>query len=411
MHATAASSRHLSRAFCYRIVTNARFRKKDFLRCFGYFPFGLIVWLCARQLSWRCLPSLLLSTSSSCDFERQQQRRLDNHTSSASPENLSRKGPWIFPVSNSQDRNLSLVVAQYASSKNNNYDSNRTVVTTLYDDLLQMTSHINQAYCRAWKCDYWIVRGIPFQVDDEQLVVGGRIINRTTTRPSLTSGEIIPASRSTYNKVAILEMALWHNQQSASAATTYDRLLLLDADALLYDFDNDIAMAVPYDRVFTAHQTHHNTTITNSGSINVGVTVWNLRHPLTPLIVQAWKRQCLRRIRQHKHDDDQAPLQKILQQIPNDEQRNHIVYAVTDKLGYAKGHWVRHYIRRSNAWHDDNQTSTNNSNALRGEGRTAQISQAVSDVCQRYWPVCESDNENDNKQTANIDNAVDGTAI
>lgn len=437
--ATAVTSRHHSHRSSYgqRLVNDAaRLRKKDILRrCLAYFPFGLIVWLCAGQLlasPQRLLSSLLLLSSSSNSRSSSssviQERRQDNQ-------------PWSFPVSNNKERNLSLLVAQYAaaplsfvgSSSNKIKSSNETAVnSSIYDELLQLTSPINQAYCRAWKCDYWIVRGIPFQMNDElvteRLVVDGRIIHRAisaTVNPPIASHETIPASRSTYNKVAILEMALWHNRQqqqqhNASSASTasvtkyYDRLLLLDADAMLYDFDRDIATAVPDNIIFTAHRTHHptNTTTTtttdmtlstniSAGSINVGVTVWNLRHPQTPFLVQVWKKQCLKRIRERKHDDDQAPLQKLLQQLPNDKQRNRVVYAVTDELGYAKGRWVRHFIRRSNAWHDidnninTNQTnSTNNNNtALRGEERKAQLSRAVSEVCQRYWPVCEPDDE------------------
>ena len=417
---TAAPSRHYSLCNSYRFVTDgARVRKKDLLRrCFGYFPFGLIVWLCAWQLATpypRRLPSLLSSSSSTTSSVRLE-RRKDNQ-------------PWIFPVSNSHERNLSLLVAQYAAapvslfgSSSINSSNGTSVTISIYDELLQLTSPVNQAYCRAWKCDYWIVRGVPFQMNDElvteRLVVEGRNIHRTTiatVNPPISSRKIIPASRSTYNKVAILEMALWHNNQQhapVAALTKYDRLLLLDADAMLYDFDRDIATAVPDDRIFTAHRTHHpttttnnsttetTTTTTNSGSINVGVTVWNLRHPETSLLVQAWKKQCLKRIRQHKHDDDQAPLQKLLQQLPNDKQRNRVVYAVTDELGYAKGRWVRHFIRRSNAWQDDDDNSptnsTYNNNALRGEERKVQISQAVSEVCHRYWPVCEPDDNGEN---------------
>ena len=314
--------------------------------------------------------------------------------------------------------------------------------------MLQLTSTINQAYCRAWKCDYWIVRGIPFQLDDdslvtERLVIQGRkqrppttstkndpcgrstssasddatlsstSVPRVTTTRTSTTIQSIPASRSTYNKVAILEMVLAHNNNNNKddvAAVQYDRLLLLDADAMLYDFDHDIATAIPIDRVVAAHRTHRNTTTTttstttastNTGSINVGVTVWNLRHPLTGLLVQKWKARCLARIVQHKHDDDQAPLQQLLKHMP-DPARDRVVYALDETLGYAQGRWVKHFIRRSNDWlppasssqpnNDDNNSAAAVA-AVRGDERRMQITHAVCEVCQRYWPVCQEQSE------------------
>lgn len=333
---------------------------------------------------------------------------------------------WKYPISDSSHRNLSLVVAQYAAPLFSSFQPHRmansiTNNISVYDRLLQQTSLVNQAYCRAWKCDYWILRGIPFQngsdttsssgetataiITERHIVEGHRqrevvppdfspILSVTTNKTfdqAHADETAIPASRSTYNKIVILELALQEGR--------HDRLLLLDADAMVYDFDRDIAAAVPDNRVFTAHRTHGN--VTNTGSVNVGVTVWNLRHPLTPMIVQRWKQSCLARIRDNKHDDDQAPLQHFLKELP-DAQRDRVVYAIPDELGYAKGAWIKHFIRRSDDWR---------AGRLRGDERQAQITAAARTVCRRYYPVCEEEeDDNDDKDNNESEAKHDGVA-
>ena len=193
----------------------------------------------------------------------------------------------------------------------------------------------------------------------------------------------VPPSRSTYNKIAILELALLEKQ--------YDGLLLLDADAMMYDFSRDIADLLSPKFVLMAHKTNFSEG-THTGSINVGVTLWNLRHTLTPYVAQRWKSNCLRRILYHKDDkldDDQAPLQFLLKQELDQYRRDKVVVAVEEEFYYARGTFVRHFIRPAG-------TTWTNHTIDSESTRLLKIERSVHDVCTKYHLMCDDD---DNTET------------
>lgn len=278
------------------------------------------------------------------------------------------------------NRSHHLLIAQYAASSS---ASNGT-----YDKFLDISSKINQAYAIMWKYDYLILKGIPYSgphlnesfevqryvVDGERIItIEGDNNDATRTRSHLINpSPLVPESRATYNKVALLEMALLD--------TKYDSLLILDADAMLYDFSRDIITLLPLDEgaLLVAHKTNHSD-VPGTGSINVGVTLWNLRNRITPLVLDRWKTMCLRRIQHGKDDDDQAPLQNILKDDINQTQRDRVVYAISKEFAYANGRFVRHFIRPAGS------TWANVSSAR----RLANMEQTSSKVCARYHPICE----------------------
>ena len=359
------------------------------------------------------LPFVAIPLCSFLQYSSNPQLLPRNLTVSNTTETSYPKKPWTPPVSNTTSHiaaNHSLLVAQYAAPRNPHLADNK-LSNDVYDQMLDLTSVINQAYCVAWKCDYWILRGIPALNEDdessssslltpERYVVDGErqrivpplLINE---EPETTNTTDVPvaSSRSTYNKVVLLELATLHE-------TKYDRLLILDADAMLYDFDRPIASAVP-DKgcVFTAHKTHRNDP-PGTGSINVGVTVWNLRDPLTPIILQKWKQMCGERVRNGLHDDDQAPLQSLLKKQQLDQtKRNRVVCAVNDEFAYAKGRWVKHFIRRSDAWGDDSGGEQQGGDVVRGAERLAQIRAVSEEICERYHPICDSIHDDEEKSS------------
>jgi hypothetical protein len=268
-----------------------------------------------------------------------------------------------------------LLIAQYAAASSL---SNGT-----YDNFLDTTSKINQAYAIAWRHDYLILRGIPFAgpdlnetfslhwyvVDGERISQYEENIGHELQDPALSSA---PESRATYNKVALLELALFDFDQK------YDRLLILDADAMLYDFSRDIALLQPDTPVLLAHKTNHSD-VPGTGSINVGVTLWNLRNARTPLIWQRWMYKCLNRIQQGKDDDDQAPLQDLLKHHLDQEKRDQVVYAVDKEFAYARGRFVKHFIRPDGTTWDNASVAT----------RLDKMEKAATDVCARYHPICD----------------------
>jgi hypothetical protein len=141
-----------------------------------------------------------------------------------------------------------------------------------------------------------------------------------------------------------------------------------------YDFDRDIGQwETDRNFVLAAHKIKASDP-SGTGSINIGVTLWNLDHPLTPFIVERWKQQCIWRMRHDRTDDDQAPLQALLKKALDDEKRHRVVYAVTGEFEYGRGTFVRHVIRRNSSW---------DSSASRIEGRLATIQASIDTICQR----------------------------
>ena len=106
------------------------------------------------------------------------------------------------------------------------YDAGPEASSDQYRELLNATSLINRAYAETHGHDYLLLRGFYL------LPPNWRLPRRRALRP--------PAALATYNKLALLHLALENKQ--------YDRLLMLDSDALLVDFTVDVAMTYPIKR-------------------------------------------------------------------------------------------------------------------------------------------------------------------
>lgn len=108
------------------------------------------------------------------------------------------------------------LIAQYASCAEGPYDL-----------LLNATQRVNQAYARHFGHDYGVLRSNSL----EDVMYSWRIYSPNGTI-ALYGNECsknddtlnIPASRATYNKLTVLSIAM---------EQMYDRLLLLDADAMM----------------------------------------------------------------------------------------------------------------------------------------------------------------------------------
>jgi hypothetical protein len=282
-----------------------------------------------------------------------------------------------------------ILMAQYTGRAVDSNDLDDT-----YERFLALTSKINIAYAKMWGYDYWILRGLPFSGPHlnasftlERHVVQGQLQEIAQSNLVDVSKEksSAPYSRATYNKLTLLQLALQNDRDQL------DGLLILDADAMMYDFSRDIADLLSPNTVLVAHgtntnATHSNASTSSSGSINVGVTLWNLRHPLAPLVYQRWRDRCVRRIRYHpdKIDDDQAPLQHILKYELDAERRSRVVTALESKeFHYASGTFVRHFIRPAGSMWTINGTA--DGDALRLE----KMQRSIADVCARYEGVCD----------------------
>ena len=274
-----------------------------------------------------CVPIFLWRCPDGCHHQRRRQAMVQH------PANRQR----TIHQSNR------LLIAQYTGGGDNNR----------YTALLNLTSPVNQLYAQTWGYQYELVTGYLIQQDDE-----------------LLANEInFPESRSIYNKVILLERAVREKY--------YDLLLLLDSDAMLFDFSRDIASLMMNDTTMLVAHKVHRADSNHTGNINNGVTLWNLRHPATSKVAQRWKEKCLIRIRNQTHlrDDDQTPLQSILQKELTESQRRELILALSDQLGYGKGQFVKHFIR-----HDaKNWTHTGL------ERRATKIRKAIQDICKTHF--------------------------
>jgi hypothetical protein len=209
---------------------------------------------------------------------------------------------------------------------------------------------VNRAYSRYYGYDYVILSGLAF--------VTPRDVQRRVGR---TKDADIPPSRATYNKIVVLEQALQLNR--------YDAVLLLDADALLFDFTRDVGDLLPCHKMLVAHDVaspQHNDS-SSTTNINIGVTLWNLRHELTASTITAWRRESIRRLDHYfwtYRTDDQAVLKHVLRRYHQqtvhrfffwNKQTNmssHPVHAIPFEFDYKNGLMVKvrcAHIKKVNA--------------------------------------------------------------
>ena len=131
-----------------------------------------------------------------------------------------------------------LLIAQYTS-------------TGLQAELFEITRVINMEYAKTWKHD------IVF-------------LNVTTN-----SSQQNDLSR-------LLRIALEKREN-------YDQVLILDADTMIFDFNKDITTLLRGDEMLVAQRFNRSDPV-KTWKVATGVTLWNLRHSLTPTIEKAWSK-------------------------------------------------------------------------------------------------------------------------
>jgi hypothetical protein len=265
----------------------------------------------------------------------------------------------VTPTGTSGRAQYKILIAQYdAGGSDSNYHTNS------YSTLLNITSRINQLYAKQYHYDYVLLRGIVFRTFYESYAQ-------------------IPTSRATYNKVYILQKAIeWD----------YDFLLLLDSDAMVYDFNRDIAQSLlPQHKMIVAHQVGdhiNNNQQQEFYNINIGVTLWNIRHTMVRTILRRWKILCYIRIIFRLDDNDQNPLQNVLHYFvtfgrslssTNQYLQAHIIEENHHDFAYRGGTFIKHFIRyNSKTWIQDNDQ----------QQRMEEIANVAHEICVRHEPMC-----------------------
>jgi hypothetical protein len=224
------------------------------------------------------------------------------------------------------------------------YDSG---VDSMYSTLLNISSRVNIEYAKKYEFDYVAIRGITF------------------TTPLDKTLRIPQPSRATYSKLTLLERALDYQ---------YEYLFVLDSDALVYDFTRDISQLISADKMILAHQVesfekkqYHN--------INIGMILFNLRHPTMRGFLGVWKMLCAHQIMAGIFDDDQTMMQYLVDVLGAEQ----LVEKNYKDLSYHYGDFAHHFVR-------NNASSWTDSDSM--EKRIQTIQAAATEVCNKYHLDC-----------------------
>ena len=261
-------------------------------------------------------------------------RNADNATTTTT--NINNNNNHTRITTNLPSRN-NLLISQYDSGSD-----------VLYGTLLNLTSRVNIAYAKKYSFDYVSLHGIAYQT-----------IFDTTIR-------IPKPSRATYSKVLLVQAAM---------QLKYDYLLILDSDAMMYDFDRDVSLLIPDHKMVMAHQVH-DFDKKQYYNINVGVILFNLHHPMLRRIVWLWNIVCFVQVMIGVSDNDQNPIQRILQAMGAQQ----LIEGNRHEFAYNNGTFIKHFKRvNSKSWTDDHM-----------DNRISEIQSTVHEVCSKYAPICSS---------------------
>ncbi len=187
---------------------------------------------------------------------------------------------------------------------------------------------ISRAYCRRWRCDVVTLEGTLFK-------------------------------HPTHNKVGLVETAFWRG---------YQRLLLLDADCILVNHTVDVTRLIPNNKMVMAHHIWGNIT-REPWNTNVGVTLWNLRHPWLLYFAWRWRKRC----ETDTMNNDQWHYHILIQGKEGEWKGFEQAQLATteDYFQYEKGSVVKHFKREEgDVWGQPSQDRIDN------------IRQQVALVCQ-----------------------------
>ena len=232
---------------------------------------------------------------------------------------------WHYFNNNSTPGRRKLLIAQYVGGGKD------------YKEMMELSARASRAYARKWNCDYLQLKGIPIGWKPEH---------------------------GTYNKPPMIQMAL--SRQS------YDAVLLLDADAVIVDHDFDMLQLLPKKYMIAARAVTKDDP--HTANVNIGVTLWNLKHAYTSKVVDRWHHLCRKRAYEQleRRADDQKILHHLLRDDYNKSQLAHMIHAFnTSHIRYRRGTVIRHFIRKdATTWGDSS-----------GFDRVEEVRAAVQKVC------------------------------
>ena len=225
-----------------------------------------------------------------------------------------------------------------------------------YAQLLESTAPLNKAYARKW--------------GQTMLVLQGTLVWLREERQRHCSP---PEHRSTHNKMQLLNFGL-------SLKEHYDYLLILDADAMIYDFAKDLSDLMPPTALLAANKAVPKKGVKKRATwkINAGVTLWNLHHPLTQAVADGWREAALGYLNgRNNNQGDQLFLYHVLKNNATMEEN---VYALSKDFNYNKATVIKH-IKRPKVTYEIGQTHL--------DSRAQVIEQFQTEICQQFPKDCQ----------------------
>lgn len=221
-----------------------------------------------------------------------------------------------------------------------------------YFEFTNISEEGNRAYAKKWNHDYVRMNGVAFH----------------TT--GLFFGKGKPGD-ATYNKVAVLRKAI--------ETDAYDVVLMMDSDAVIVNFDRDALSLMPESILLLAQRVIRSD-VPHTHNINIGVTMWNLRHEKINQVLDEWTAKIIRRMRWNRLPEDQCELQNLIKNTP-EEERKKMVYAMNN-TEIGAGGFVMHLVRRdAKLWVTPEKESENRMNSLK---------RLVKGVCEKWKGSCDN---------------------
>mmetsp|Transcript_51263 Transcript_51263/g.109125 ORF Transcript_51263/g.109125 Transcript_51263/m.109125 type:complete len:324 (-) Transcript_51263:126-1097(-) len=219
-----------------------------------------------------------------------------------------------------------------------------------YATYIEATGVVNRAYAKRHGYDYVILQG---------LALGG-----------------YRNWHSTFNKPEVLHAAL-------ESPKGYDGVLILDADALLVDFDVDIASLLDDRYALTAQRVARHP---HAWNLNIGVALWNLKHHRTRWISDRWREESSKALGLlwnpfvtwwPWHWGDQYLLQWILRYEMTEAERNATLNTVDTIFSSRNGTVVNHFTRNGKDYNDNTD-----------EAREKKLKEVSDEICKKFEPAC-----------------------
>ena len=224
-----------------------------------------------------------------------------------------------------------------------------------YAQLLDLTAPINKAYARRWSHTFLILQGSLVYMAEER---------RRNCTP--------PEHRSTHNKMQLLKLGIALKDQ-------YDYLLILDADAMMYDFDRDISDLMPPTHLLAANRVVAKKGVKKRATwkINAGVTLWNLHHPYTANVAEGWLQAAVGYMNgRNNNQGDQLFLYHVLKNNASMEEQ---VYALNREFNYNKATMIKH-IKRPALTYEIGATAL--------DARSQVIQTFTQEICDKFPTDC-----------------------